>query len=77
MCDDQKYKVVDGSGDALVIQVTNNEATQVIHVCVVSYQADGSIVVLHPPKNVSTANYLLGEHPWQLKLSPLTSSLNK
>ena len=76
MSDNKKYKVVYGSGDAMVIQVTNNEE-RVIHVCVVSYQADGSIVVLHPPKNVSTANYLTGEHPWQLKLSALTWSLNK
>ena len=44
--------MVDGSGDALVIKVTNNEKFPV-HVCVMSYQADGSIVVLYPPKNVS------------------------
>ena len=48
----KKYRVIDCSGDALVIQVTNNE-TIPIHVCVMSYQADGSIVVLHPHKEVS------------------------
>lgn len=48
-----KYKVVDGSGDALVIQVTNYENSP-IHVCVISYQADGSIVILHPPKKGHT-----------------------
>ena len=48
----RRYKVIDGSGDALVIQVTNNE-NRFIHVCVISYQADGSIVVLHPPRKVS------------------------
>ena len=47
--------MVDGSGDALVIKVTNNEKFPV-HVCVMSYQADGSIVVLYPPKNVSIIN---------------------
>ena len=51
-CYRKKYKVVDGSGDALVIKVTNNEKF-LVHVCVMAYQADGSIVVLYPPKNVS------------------------
>ena len=58
MLERTRYKVVDGTGDAVVIQVTNNE-TRPIHVCVVSYQADGSIVILHPPKKVSAINYLL------------------
>jgi len=46
------YRAVDGTGDALVIEVTNNEKFP-IHICVMSYQADGSIVVLYPPKKVS------------------------
>ena len=48
----KKYQVIDGSGDAIVIEITNNE-TIPIHVCVMSYQADGSIVVLHPHRDVS------------------------
>lgn len=52
------YRAVDGTGDALVIQVTNNEEFP-IHICVMSYQADGSIVVLYPPKRVSTLDIFL------------------
>ena len=52
----QRYKVVDGTGDALVIQVINNEIFP-IHICVISYQADGSIVVLYPPKNASSLGF--------------------
>ena len=48
----KKYQVIDGSGDAIVIEITNNE-TIPIYVCVMSYQADGSIVALHPHRDVS------------------------
>lgn len=47
------YRAVDSTGDALVIEVTNNEKFP-IHICVISYQADGSIVVLYPPKKASS-----------------------
>ena len=47
-----RYKVVDETGDAVVIEITNNE-NRPIHVCVISYQADGSIVILYPPKKAS------------------------
>ncbi|CAH3116413.1 unnamed protein product [Pocillopora meandrina] len=43
----RKYDVVDSSGDAVVIQITNNEEFP-IHVCLISYQSDGSIVALYP-----------------------------
>ena len=43
----KKYDVVDSSGDAVVIQITNNEEFP-IHVCLISYQSDGSIVALYP-----------------------------
>lgn len=49
----KRYKALNGTGDALVIEVTNNESFP-IHICVISYQADGSIVVLYPPKNASS-----------------------
>lgn len=49
----RKHKVVDGTGDALVIEVTNNE-NRPIHICIISYQADGSIVVLYPPRKGQT-----------------------
>ena len=49
----QFYRAVDGTGDALVIEVTNNEKFP-IHICVISYQADGSIVILYPPKKASS-----------------------
>lgn len=47
------YRALDGTGDALVIEVTNSEEFP-IHICVISYQADGSIVVLYPPKKASS-----------------------
>lgn len=42
-----KYQALDSTGDAVVFQITNNEAFP-IHVCLISYQSDGSIVVLYP-----------------------------
>ena len=52
------YRAVDCTGDALVIEVTNNEKCP-IHICVLSYQADGSIVVLYPPKKASSLDKFL------------------
>ena len=52
------YRAVDSTGDALVIEVTNNEKCP-IHICVISYQADGSIVVLYPPKKASSLDKFL------------------
>ncbi|XP_078353455.1 uncharacterized protein LOC144638138 [Oculina patagonica] len=62
----QRYKAVDGTGDALVIQVINNEIFP-IHICVMSYQADGSIVVLYPPKNGVTEVLKPGESAVEIR----------
>lgn len=56
----KKYQVIDGSGDAIVIEITNNE-TIPIYVCAMSYQADGSIVVLHPHRDGQTEVLREGE----------------
>ena len=63
------YRAVDGTGDALVIEVTNNEKFP-IHICVMSYQADGSIVVLYPPKKVSNLYRIFRLRVVPLSLSP-------
>lgn len=45
-----KYQVDDSSGDGVVFQITNNGHLPV-HICLVSYQSDGSILVLYPTAN--------------------------
>lgn len=45
-----KYQVEDSSGDGVVFQITNNGHLPV-HICLVSYQSDGSIFVLYPTAN--------------------------
>ncbi|XP_068735187.1 uncharacterized protein [Montipora capricornis] len=60
------YRAVDGTGDALVIEVTNNEKFP-IHICVMSYQADGSIVVLYPPKKGATEVLKPGESATEIR----------
>ncbi|XP_048583923.1 uncharacterized protein LOC116614781 isoform X2 [Nematostella vectensis] len=48
------------SGDALVFQVTNNE-DHVIHVCVLMFQLDGSVVSLYPDSNGRTQELRPGD----------------
>lgn len=45
-----KYQVEDSSGDGVVFQITNNGHLPV-HICLVSFQSDGSIFVLYPTAN--------------------------
>lgn len=53
-----KYQVEDSSGDGVVFQITNNGHLPV-HICLVSYQSDGSIFVLYPTANRASHFFLV------------------
>jgi len=50
-------RIVSGTGDGFVFQVTNNNTAKedTVHICIILYQFDGAIKALYPPKSVSNS----------------------